>query len=462
MNAQVQSLVASNTAFALNLYQELATNQGNFFFSPFSISTALAMTYAGARGETEAQMSDVLGFETNQQQFASLYGQLLTELQSDQQTNAIQLNIAQALWTQEGFPFLSSFLETASNQYQANINQTDFSTESGLAIQEINAWVAQETQNKIQNILAPGSINGSTRLVLANAIYFLGAWTESFAVTNTSLQPFYLSSSNIVEASLMHQPSPADYCNCYGPISFGWGTNFTAVEMPYASNQLSMVILLPDQVDGLSQLEQELSPALLSGLLTSMNNLDLDVELYLPKFTLESSFQLSNTLADMGMTDAFEPGIANFSGMDGADDLYISGAFHKAWVQVNEAGTVAAASTVVGAITRGGPPPTFVFRADHPFIFFILDTQSGSILFMGRLANPGSSGATSALTMTPSGNAFKISWPDLFAGWGWNLVQNSDLTTANWTPVEGISDDGTNNSLTITPSTSNLFFRLSQ
>lgn len=290
--AEVQSLVASNTAFALNLYGQLATNQGNIFFSPYSISTCLAMLYAGAAGETEAQMSDVLGFGTNQQQFASLYGQLQAELESDQQTNAITLNIADALWTQIGFPFLSSFLGTATKQYQANINQMDFSTEAGLAIQEINEWVAQETQNKIQNILGPGSITENTRLVLANAIYFLGDWTTSFAVTNTSIQPFYLTSSNTVAAPLMCQPAGGS-----NEVNYLSSSNFQAVEIPYASNQLSMVVLLPTQVEGLSQLEQELSPAFLSNVLTQMY--PRDCAIYLPKFTLESSFQLSDTLAAM-------------------------------------------------------------------------------------------------------------------------------------------------------------------
>ena len=458
VTAQVQSIVASNTAFALNLYGQLATSPGNLFFSPYSISTCLAMTYAGASGDTEAQMSDVLGFETNQQQFASLYGQLQAELESDQQTNAIELNIADALWTQEGFPFLSSFLETATNQYQANINQINFSTEAGLAIQEINDWVAQETQNKIQNILAPGSINGSTRLVLANAIYFLGAWTASFEVTNTSIQPFYLSSSNAVAAPLMYQPPPSSYGGRLNGINYMSAGNFQAVEMPYGSNQLSMVILLPNQVDGLGQLEQELSPAFLSGVLAGMSPGNIAV--YLPRFTLESSFELSDTLADMGMTDAFESGIADFSGIDGANDLSISAVFHKAWVQVNEAGTEAAAATVVIVPATIAPPPPAVFRADHPFFFFIRDTQSGSILFLGRLANPGNSAPISALTVKPSGNTFKISWPSLFRGW--SLVQNSDLTMTNWTLVGGISNDGTNNSITITPSAGNVFFRLRQ
>jgi serine protease inhibitor len=453
------ALVSSNTAFALSLYGQLRTNDGNLFLSPYSISTCLAMTYAGSHGDTAAQMSDVMGFETNQQQFASLYGQLQTQLESDQQTNALELNIADALWTQEGFPFLSSFLETATNQYQANVNQIDFSTEAGLAVQEINDWVAQETQNNIQNILAPGSINGSTRLVLANAIYFLGAWTASFEVTNTSIQPFYLSSSNAVAVPLMYQPPPSSYPGGgLNGISYLSASNFQAVEMPYASNQLSMVILLPNQVDGLAQLEQELSPAFLSNVLARLSPADCAV--YLPRFTLETSFQLSSTLAEMGMPDAFEPGLADFSGIDGATDLSISAVFHKAWVQVNEAGTEAAAATVVIVADLIPPPPPVSFRADHPFVFFIRDTQTGSILFMGRLANPGGSAPISALTVTPSSNKFKISWPNSFKGW--SLVQSSDLTATSWTPVSGISNDGTNNSITIIPSAGNVFFRLSQ
>ena len=416
------------------------------------------MTYAGASGDTEAQMSDVLGFETNQQQFASLYGQLQAELESDQQTNAIELNIADALWTQEGFPFLSSFLETATNQYQANINQINFSTEAGLAIQEINDWVAQETQNKIQNILAPGSINGSTRLVLANAIYFLGAWTASFEVTNTSIQPFYLSSSNAVAAPLMYQPPPSSYGGRLNGINYMSAGNFQAVEMP---------VRVQPAFDGNTAAQPSRWPGSTGtrafsriSFGSARGHVPREHRSLFARFTLESSFELSDTLADMGMTDAFESGIADFSGIDGANDLSISAVFHKAWVQVNEAGTEAAAATVVIVPATIAPPPPAVFRADHPFFFFIRDTQSGSILFLGRLANPGNSAPISALTVKPSGNTFKISWPSLFRGW--SLVQNSDLTMTNWTLVGGISNDGTNNSITITPSAGNVFFRLRQ
>ena len=457
VTAQVQSVVAGNTAFALDLYGELATNQGNLFFSPYSISTCLGMTYAGAAGSTEAQMAEVLGFGTNQQQFASLFGELQSDLAATQETNVIQLNIANVLWIQEGFPFLPAFLGTATNQYQANVNQVDFA-EAAAVTEEINNWVAQKTRNKIQDILAPGSITANTVLVLANAIYFLGTWTESFAVSNTVNAPFYLSTNSQVEVPLMHQLVPTSG----GGIAFNYMQtgDFQAIELPYASNQDSMLILLPSQVDGLAQLEQQLSPAFLSNVLAQMT--PQSVEVYLPRFTLGSFFDLSGTLAAMGMPDAFTPEVANFSGMDGAQDLYITFVVHKAWVQVNETGMEAAAATVVGiGTTVVGPPPP-LFRADHPFLFLIRDTQSGSLLFMGRGANPSPSAgaATPQLTFGLTGNKLKISWP--YPSTGWTLRQNPDLTTTNWTPSSGIGNDGTNNSITITPSQGSMFFRLSQ
>jgi len=471
--AQVQSLVAGNTTFALNLYSQLATNSGNLFFSPYSISTCLAMLYAGASGNTEQQMSQVLGFGTNQQQFASLFGQLQAKLEADQQTNAIGLNLANALWLQEGFPFLPAFLQTATNQYQANIGQTDFTTPAGddAATQAINDWVAQETWNRIQNIVPPGAINSSTRLVLANAIYFLGLWTIPFQETNTSTQPFYLSSTTLVQVPLMYQPLlqvvgadsnlvtvTYNYMQTYpvqsGPLS---SNDFQAIELPYGSNQLSMLILLPSQTDGLGWLEQQLSPAFLSNVLGQMR--PQPVEIFLPRFTMDSSFDLGNTLAAMGMPDAFTPFVADFSGIDGGQDLCVSRVLHKAWGQVNEAGTEAAGATVITVVSTGVILPP-VFRADHPFLFLIRDTQTGSVLFLGRLTNPSPSGnpATPALTVAPSASGLIISWPASLTGL--TLRQSSDL--ANWTASDSVSNDGTNKFITITGSQSrSLFFRLS-
>ena len=470
--AQDQSVVDGNTTFALNLYSQLATNSGNLFFSPYSISTCLAMLYAGASGNTEQQMSQVLGFGTNQQQFASLFGQLQAKLEADQQTNAIELNLANALWLQEGFPFLPAFLQTATNQYQANLGQADFTTPVGddAATQAINDWVAQETWNRIQNIVPPGAINSSTRLVLANAIYFLGLWTIPFQATNTSTQPFYLSSTTLVQVPLMYQPLlqvvgadsnlvtvTYNYMQSYpvqsGPLS---SNDFQAIELPYGSNQISMLILLPSQTDGLGWLEQQLSPAFLSNVLGQMRS--RPVEVFLPRFTMDSSFNLGRTLAAMGMSDAFTPFVADFSGIDGGQDLHVGFVLHKAWGQVNEAGTEAAAATVIGVVSTVVTFPP-VFRADHPFLFLIRDTQTGSVLFLGRLTNPSPSGnpATPSLTVTPLAGGLTVSWPCSLTGL--TLRQSSDL--AHWTASTGASNDGTNKFITITGSQmGSLFFRL--
>jgi serpin B len=222
-----------------------------------------------------------------------------------------------------------------------------------------------------------------------------------------------------------------------------------------------MVILLPAQADGWRQLEQQLSPAFLSGVLAQMHPQFLEV--FLPRFTLESSFDLTETLGEMGMPDAFAPGAADFSGIDGAEDLYITHVLHKAWGAVNEAGTEAAAATVVTVGTLAMPLP-LAFRADHPFIFLIRDTQSGSLLFLGRVADPGQSApnvaAAPQLSITQSGHSLAISWP--YPSAGWTLWQNPDLSTTNWTPGSGISNDGTNNFLNIPAPPRSMFFRLSQ
>ena len=399
----LQSLVESNTAFGLNLYGQLATGPGNLFFSPYSISTCLAMTYAGARGDTEQQMAQVFGFGTDQQQFSSSFGELQRELEGLQKQQGVELDIANALWTQEGYPFLPAFLQTARGQYQANVNQANFITGAVAATAAINRWVAQETKDRIQDILPPGSLNSLTRLVLANAVYFKGAWAKPFDKAETSTQPFYASSTDEVDAPLMQKLDVLNYMET---------SDFQAVELPYGGGSaasrrhtgegvaradvvapsgrspLSMVILLPRQVDGYGQLEQQLSPEFLSSALGQMTR--HNVQVFLPRFTLQSTFYLAKTLAEMGMPDAFGPG-ADFSGIDGTTNLSISQVFHKAWGEVDEQGTEAAATTVVTVVTSvvGPPPSTEIFRADHPFIFFIRDTQSGSILFLGRLVDPG-------------------------------------------------------------------------
>jgi serine protease inhibitor len=377
--AQTRALVDGNTAFALDLYGQLKDSPGNLFFSPYSISTALAMTAAGARGDTGKQMGRVLHFDTAERQMHSSFGELQRQLTQASKQEGLELSIANALWTQKGHPFLPGFVELARGEYQANVNQADFKAGANAAREEINGWVAQKTKDKIQNILPPGSLNNLARLVLANAIYFKGVWARPYDQAETSNLPFHLSATSQLEAPLMHH---------FDHVRYLENSDFQAVELPYKSNALSMVILLPRQMEACGKLENQLNPALLSRSLSQMTQ--QKVEIFLPRFKLESTFALSDTLARMGMPDAFGTK-ADFSGMDGTRLLFISGVFHKAWGEVNEEGTEAAAATTVLVTAHlavvTAPPP--VFRADHPFIFFIRDTRSGSLLFLGRLAQPG-------------------------------------------------------------------------
>ena len=371
-NADLSRLTVETATVAVN-------GAGNLFFSPYSISTALAMTYAGARGDTEKQMGHVLRLDKVQGQVHAPFGAIQSQLGEAGKQKGIELSIANALWAQKGHPFLPDFLSIAKRDYQASLNQADFKIGAEAARGNINRWVAQKTRDKIQDILPAGSLDSLTRLVLANAIYFKGAWTKPYDKAQTSTQPFHLSASAQAEVPLMYHVDTVKYTE---------NTDFQAVELPYGSGDLSMVILLPSRTDGCGQLENRLTPALLSGTLSQLRS--QRVEIFLPRFKLESSFKLKGSLAGMGMPDAFTLK-ADFSGMDGTRFLYISDVFHKAWGEVNEEGTEAAAATAVTLSERAimkpvQPPP--VFRADHPFVFLIRDTRSGSVLFLGRLANP--------------------------------------------------------------------------
>jgi serine protease inhibitor len=397
--AQSHSPVAGNTAFALDLYARLSAKPGNLFFSPFSISTCLAMTYAGARGETETQMAQVLRFNQGGARFHSSFAellhrvngdktqdgpqlvavspQLLAQLNDAEKQDGIRLETASALWVQKGEPFLPAFLQTATDDYQAAIQQGDFKADADAVRVEINGWVARKTVNKIQNILSPGSLDARTRLILANAIYFKGAWATPFLRAITRTQPFHLSANNQAYATFMIQ---ADR------VKFTESQEFQAVELPYKGNAQSMVILLPRQIDGLGLIEKQVTPAFLDGLLAKMTTTEVGIDL--PRFKIESGFELKDALASMGMTDAFNWPKADFSGINGTRLLYISKVIHKAWVEVNEEGTEAAAATVVQIKVGSAPRQLPRFSADHPFIFFIRDAHTGSLLFIGRVTDP--------------------------------------------------------------------------
>jgi serine protease inhibitor len=374
-----EPLYEGNTTFAFELYAQLKAKEGNLFFSPYSISTCLAMTYAGARGETEKQMAAVLHFSQKQDQLHSAFGDLQRQLNQVGARKGVELNIANALWAQQGHPFVPEFLKTGNSQYDAKLSQVDFKTQAGAAIQDINRWVADKTKDRIQDVLAPGGLDELTRMVLVNAIYFKGTWAKQFEKGATSQQPFYLSKTRKQGVPLMGHTDQVRYME---------DSTLQAVELPYAGNQLSMVILLPKDIEGCAKLEGLLSPHNLSTWLKAMQSQKLI--LFLPRFKMESSFDLSPELEKMGMRDAFRFGTANFSGIDGTANLFVSRVAHKAWVEVTEEGTEAAAATVAvaryGGVNHDPLPPTF--RADHPFIFLIRHNRSGSILFLGRLADP--------------------------------------------------------------------------
>jgi serpin B len=375
--ADVKAVVAGNDALAFDLYARLRKQPGNLFFSPNSISTALAMTHAGARGETAGQMAKTLHFTLDRERLDRAFASLLSELNGGKRQRHYQLRVANALWGQQGFDFLPDFLTTTRDEYHAGLENVDFRGDTESARETINRWVAKATQDKIRDLLKPGVLNSTTRLVLTNAVYFKGSWAEPFPKQQTREQPFHTSADRQVRVPMMQQTSHFKYLKA---------RNFQALDLPYADGDLSMVILLPTKKDGLAALEKELTAERLAGWLAKMRS--DEVEVSLPRFRMTAEFQLKDTLSALGMSQAFSAGEADFSGMDGKRDLYLSAVVHQAYVDVNEEGTEAAAAT--GAIVAEAKavlnPP--VFRADHPFVFLIRDNRTGSVLFLGRLVDP--------------------------------------------------------------------------
>ena len=370
-----KALVTGDNAFALDLYGKLKEEGGNLFFSPFSISTALGMTYAGARGNTEAQMAKVLHFDLPQEKLHPAFKSLLDGLRARQKVGGYELSVANALWGQQGDSWLKAFLDVTRGNYGAGLQEVDFAGDTEAARQAINDWVEKETREKIKDLLLKGDVGRETALVLTNAIYFKGEWASQFRKYWTRPGPFTLSDGSKVEVPMMHQSGEFPYMET---------EDLQVLELPYVKGHLSMIVLLPRKVDGLGALEASLTADKLEGWLGELHKEEVSV--ILPKFQMTSRFELSEVLKALGMTDAFSLPPADFSGMGGSKDLDISKVIHKAFVDVNEEGTEAAAATHV-VLAREGPPVRPV-RADHPFLFLIRDNASGSILFMGRVTDP--------------------------------------------------------------------------
>jgi serpin B len=371
------AVVKGNTEFALDLYARLAKQDGNLFFSPYSISDALAMTSAGARGETLAQMTKVLHLP-DQERLHPAFSELIRSLNGHGLPRDYELTVVNALWGQRNYNFLPEFQQTIRTNYGAGIRKVDFKGATEEARQTINKWVEGQTHDKVKDLLKPDILNVNTRLVLTNAVYFKASWYSPFFEEQTKPKDFLLAGGKKATVPMMHQTAPFRYFE---------NDAVQALELPYEGKDLSMVVLLPRKEDGLAGLEKALTPATLTAWLGGLA--DSVVAVSLPKFKVTAALDLKPTLAEMGMPDAFDFVKADFSGLNGKRDLAITAVVHKGFADVNEKGTEATAATAVVVGRRGGPEPV-VFRADHPFVFLIRDNHTGTVLFLGRLTEPAS------------------------------------------------------------------------
>jgi len=376
-----QQLVLSNNTFACDLYAQLKDTKGNLFFSPFSVSTALAMTSAGAKANTAAQMRKLLRFPASQEEAHAKFADLLKHFDEVNRSGNVQLNMANSLWPQKGGLILQDFLTLTRQNYGVEITPVDYEHAEPEARAQINRSVEDKTQEKIKNLIV-GSLSEDTRLVLVNAVYFKGAWKDPFNPVLTKDAPFFSGDDPVVQVPLMRQTRRFKYAEL---------NNIQFIELPYENGALSMFVVLPvDKTSaGLMRLEKGLTGEQIAEWKTQMK--ETEVQVFLPKFKLEwGTASLVQVLKNLGMSDAFDSGKADFSGISGNRSLFIGDVLHKAFVAVDEKGTEAAAATAVVMTDRAMPnvAPSPVFRADHPFLFFIQGNATGSILFLGRVMNP--------------------------------------------------------------------------
>ena len=378
---EMSKLVQGNNAFAFELYGKLHEADGNLFFSPYSISTALAMTYAGANGRTAEEMAKTLHLATDKAQSSSAFQTLIAAINGQGDRRAYQLYTANALWGQQGDEFRPDFLKLTQQYYGAGLHPVDFRSAAEAARQTINRWVEEQTNNKIKDLLRPGAVTPSTSLVLTNAIYFKAAWMHEFWEKATKEEAFHVSATKDANVPMMHKSEECNY--------FDSG-DFQLLDLPYENRQLSLLVVLPKKMDGLADVEKSLTADNLAAWLPKMTT--HQVEIALPKFKMTAEFKLKDVLSAMGMPTAFSKD-ADFTGISiTPPGLVIDNVIHKAYVDVHEKGTEAAAATAV-VMKRASAPvsrPKAVFCADHPFVFMIRDNQTGSILFMGRVVNPNS------------------------------------------------------------------------
>jgi len=379
--ARVDALVEGNTAFALDLYRAVASPDSNAFLSPYSISLALAMTYAGARGGTAEEMARVLHFSLPEEELHRAFNALDQALasrgqQTTKEDERFRLHVANALWGQKDYSFRPAFLDLLAQHYGAGLRLLDYRSDPEKAREAINRWVEEQTEEKIKDLLPPGSIDALTRLVLSNAIYFNATWLNPFNEEATQDGAFHLLDGSTVTVPMMQQDERLGYAE---------GNGCQLVELPYVGEEVSMVILLPAEGQ-FEAFAQGLDGEELAAMVQAIR--PMQVSLTLPRFKFEAKLQLRDALVGLGMQQAFDPERADFSGMTGQRDLYIDDVYHKAYVAVDEEGTEAAAATAAVMRLTAAPAETREVRVDRPFLFLIRDIQTGAVLFLGHVVNP--------------------------------------------------------------------------
>jgi len=371
---KLSSLVDSLNMFSFDFYQKISeNNKGNIFFSPYSIFVALSMAYEGARGNTSNQMNDILHFVQNDSETRGSFGKIYNML--NQKQIGYKINTANAFWIQQNYPFLSEYIYLLQNYYMAEAGELDFSKNVESA-DVINAWIENQTNGKIKDMIDPSALSEYTRLVLTNAIYFKGLWENQFDPDYTIQTDFKISANETVKVDMM------SLSDCV--FNYTETDELEILKMPYQGNDVSMIVILSKE-NNISVVESFLNAGSLEDWNSSIREIKININI--PKFKFETEYNLNNLLVKMGMIDAFSPNDADFSGMDGTKNLFISDVLHKAFVEVNEEGTEAAAATSVIVTTSAIP---FTFNADHPFVFLIRHEKTGAILFMGKIINPSS------------------------------------------------------------------------
>ena len=372
--AGIQSVVEANNQFAFDVYEELnKTETGNIFYSPYSISTALAMTYEGAKGQTASEMQSVFHFPESsilRPNIAAIYNDI------NSGSAEYELKTGNALWAQYDYAFLQDYTDRVEQYYGGKVTNLDFVNETEASRQTINTYIEQQTNDKIKNLIPKGVLGALTRLVLTNAIYFKGTWEWEFEKSKTYDEDFYITSTNSVQTPMMHM-SPEKARFNYADLD-----DVQVLELPYKGNKLSMLIVLPKE----ELADITLTTETIAEYKLQMQETDMD-SITLPKFEFDSKYFMADTLTALGMPTAFSSN-ADFSGMDGTRDLFISEVIHQAYVKVDEEGTEAAAATAVVMNEIAMSMPTNIFRANHPFLFTIQDNETGNILFMGRVTDP--------------------------------------------------------------------------